>query len=42
MIVRESYAEAIRAAFLFSVVLAALAAVSALYIREKPLTRKSS
>ncbi|EJD00158.1 MFS general substrate transporter [Fomitiporia mediterranea MF3/22] len=41
-IVRGSYAEAIRSAFIFSVVLAALALVSSFFIREKPLVRKST
>ncbi|EJD00248.1 uncharacterized protein FOMMEDRAFT_112623 [Fomitiporia mediterranea MF3/22] len=40
-IVRESYAEATRAAFLFSVLLAGLALLSSFFIREKSLLRKS-
>ncbi|KAL5498760.1 hypothetical protein ACEPAH_2115 [Sanghuangporus vaninii] len=42
MIVRSSYAEAIRVAFLFSVAMTALAVFSSFFIREKSLTRKSS
>lgn len=39
-IVRASYAEAVRRAFVFSLVLAIGAAISAFFVKEKPLTRK--
>ncbi|KAK2467210.1 hypothetical protein APHAL10511_000759 [Amanita phalloides] len=38
----QSYEDAIQVNFLFSVTLAALAAVSSLFIKERPLTRASS
>ncbi|KAI5121636.1 hypothetical protein M0805_001164 [Coniferiporia weirii] len=42
VIVRASYAEAVRAALLFSLVLASGAAVCAFFVREKSLTRKTT
>ncbi|THH10361.1 hypothetical protein EW145_g1391 [Phellinidium pouzarii] len=40
VIVRSSYTEAVRSAFIFSLVLAVGAALCAFFVREKPLTRK--